>query len=136
MQGVVEGEEYAVKLYDNRQPEAIKAYFHEKKCLQALGACASIVDFKMAGRLQDTLYPCIVTSFAGSPVSRLSRHQRRAANQASDGLHVVGAAHGDIRLPNLLFKQDGSCHSADLAHCVMEPSQEEKQQDKSQLSTL
>ena len=136
MQGVAEDEKYAVKLYDNRYPEAINAYFHEKRCLQALGGCASIVHFKMAGRLQDTLYPCIVTTFAGSPVSQLSRHQRRAASKALDRLHAIGASHGDIRLPNILFKQDGSCLLADLAHCVMEASQEEKQQDKSHLSTL
>lgn len=136
LQGVVKNEEYAVKLYDNRYPKAIHAYFHEKECLQALGSCTSIVRFQMAGRLQDTLYPCIVTNFAGSPVSQLSRQQRRAASQALDGLHAAGVAHGDIRLPNLLFKHDGSCQLADLAHCVMHPSQQEKQQDKLKLSSL
>lgn len=56
MQGSTIDKKYAVKLYDNRQPEAIQAYFNEKRCLQALTHCQSIVQFEMAGRLQDSLY--------------------------------------------------------------------------------
>ncbi len=64
LQGQVNNERYAVKLYDNRQPEAKYAYFNEKACLQALGSCSSVIKLKMAGHLQDSLHPCIVTMYA------------------------------------------------------------------------
>ncbi|DBB04383.1 hypothetical protein WJX77_002044 [Trebouxia sp. C0004] len=57
MLGEVNNERYAVKLYENRQPEAVYAYFNEKACLQALGSCSSDIKLKMAGCLQDSLYP-------------------------------------------------------------------------------
>ena len=136
VQGGVAGEKCAVKLYDTRRPGGLIAYFHEKRCLQALQTRASIVCFKTAGRLQNTLYPCVVTSFAGQPVSKLSYAQRRAAIEALGSLHAIGVCHGDIRLPNILFKQDGSCLFADLAHCVMESSKDEQQREKLQLSNL
>lgn len=119
MQGVVAGKNCAVKLYDSQRPGILGVYFHEKHCLQALETRALVVRFKMAGRMQDTSYPCIVTAFAGKPVDKLSRAQRRTANQALASLHAIGACHGDVRLPNFLFKQDGSCLLADLVHCVM-----------------
>ena len=136
MQGAVAGKKCAVKLYDTQRSGGLSVFFHEKHCLQALENRACIVHFKMAGRLQDALYPCIVTEFAGKPVSKLSRAQRRAANEALTSLHAVGACHGDIRLPNFLFQEDGSCLLADLAHCVMKSSQDQQQHEKLQLSRL
>lgn len=136
LQGAVAGKQCAVKLYDNQRPGGLSSYFHEKHCLQALGNQACIVHFEMAGRLQDTSYPCIVTEFAGKPVSKLSRAQQRTANEALSSLHAVGACHGDIRLPNFLFKQDGSCLLADLAHCVMNSSQDQQHDEKLQLLQL
>ena len=136
LQGAVAGKKCAVKLYDNQRPTGLSIYFHEKHCLQALGNRACVVHFEMAGRLQDTSYLCIVTEFAGKPVSKLSRAQRRTANEALTSLHAVGVCHGDIRLPNFLFKQDGSCLLADLAHCVMKSSQEQQDDEKLQLSQL
>lgn len=96
VQGWVAGKACAVKLYDSRQPGALQAYFQEKWCLQALRSQASIVVFQMAGRLQNTLYPCIVTAFAGHPVTRLSSAQRTAAKKALGSLHDAAACHGDI----------------------------------------
>lgn len=136
MQGAVAGKECAVKLYDSQRPGGLSVYFHEKHCLQALENRAFVVRFKMAGRLQDTSYPCIVTAFAGKPVSKLSHAQRRTANEALTSLHAIGACHGDIRLPNFLFKQDDSCLLADLAHCVMDSSQDQWRREKLQLSKL
>ena len=136
MQGAVAGTECAVKLYDNQRPGGLSVYFHEKHCLQVLETQASVVRFKMAGRLQDTSYPCIVTAFAGKPVSKLSRAERHAANEALTSLHAIGACHGDIRLPNFLFKQDGSCLLADLAHCVLKSSQDQQECEQLQLSKL
>jgi len=137
LQGEVNKERYAVKLYDNRQPEAIYAYFNEKACLQALGSCSSVVKLKMAGRLQDSLYPCIVTMYAGEPVQHLSAVQYSLAKKALITLHQVGAAHGDIRLPNLLFDKDrGSCHVADLASCTLGASLGDKSSDLKQWQML
>lgn len=136
VQGYVAGKACAVKLYDSRRPGALQAYFQEKCCLQALRSQASIVVFQMAGRLQNTLYPCIVTAFAGHPVTRLSSAQRTAAKKALGSLHDAGACHGDVRLPNILFQQDGSCLLADLAHCVLSSSLSAQQQEKLQLSRL
>ena len=138
LQGAVAGKKCAVKLYDNQCPGGLSSYFHEKHCLQALGnqACINIVHFEMAGRLQDTSYPCIVTEFAGKPVSKLSRAQHCTANEALSSLHAVGACHGDIRLPIFFFKQDGSCLLADLAHCVMNSSQDQQHDEKLHLLQL
>ena len=63
----------------------------------------------VVGRLQDTLYPAIVTSFAGKPVSNLSRAQLRASKEALDGVHTVGVYHGNIRLSNILFALETTC---------------------------
>lgn len=127
---------YAVKLYDNRQPEAIHACFNEKRCLQALTHCQSIVQFEIAGRLQDSLYPCIVTRLAGSPAKQLSHKHSAAAKAALTNLHAAGAAHGDVRLPNLLFNSDASCCLADLANCTTNASKEAKDKDMQQLSRI
>ena len=96
------------------------SYFREKYCLQALGIQACIVHYEMAGCLQDTSYPGIVTDFAGKPVSKLSRAQQctYTANEALSSLHAVGACHRDIRLPR------------DLAHCVMNSSQDQQHDEK------
>ena len=93
LQAVVNNERYAVK---NRLPEAIYAYFNEKACLQALASCPAVIKLKMAGRLQDSLYPCIVTKSAGGPVQHLSAVQYSLAKTALITLHQAGAAHGDI----------------------------------------
>ena len=61
--------------------------------------CSSIVQLEMAGCLQDTSYPCIVTKLAGRPVTGLSNVQCVAAKKALKALHAVGAAHGDISSP-------------------------------------
>lgn len=135
LQRRVNNERYAVKLYDNRQPEAIHAYFNEKACLQALSSCSLAVKLKMAGCLQDSLYPCIVTMYAGEPVHYLSAAQYSLAKEALKTFHQAGAAHGDIRLPNLLF-DNGSCHVADLASCTLSASSEDKSSDRKQLSML
>lgn len=135
LQGKVNNERYAGKLYDNRQPEAIHAYFNEKACLQALSSCSSVVKLKMAGRLQDSLYPCIVTMYAGKPVHHLSAAQYSLAKEALMTFHQAGAAHGDIRLPNLLY-DNGSCHVADLASCTLSASLEDKSSDRKQLLML
>ena len=59
MQGLVAGKECTVKLYDSRRPGGLSVYFHEKShCLQAQAFVVCFI--KMAGRLQDTSYPCIV----------------------------------------------------------------------------
>ncbi|KAA6418757.1 MAG: hypothetical protein FRX49_11245 [Trebouxia sp. A1-2] len=105
-QGAVAGETCAVKLYDSRRNESVSAYFHEKCCLQALQTRASVVRFMVAGRLQDTVYPVTVTSFAGKPVSNLSRAQFRAAKEALDSVHAIGVCHGDIRRSNIIFALD------------------------------
>lgn len=136
MQGDVAGTRCAVKLYDSERPGSLKAYFQEKRCLQALDMRASVVHLNKAGRLQDTLYPCIATDFAGKPVKKLSRAQRSAASKALNGLHALGACHGDIRLSNILFNDDGSCLLADLAHCVMDSTKHQQQLEKLQLSKL
>ena len=136
MQGSTIDKKYAVKLYDNRQPEAIQAYFNEKRCLQALTHCQSIVQVEMAGRLQDSLYPCIVTRLVGRPAKQLSHKQRAAAKAALKTLHAAGAAHGDVRLPNLLFNSDASCCLADLANCTTNASKEAKDKDMQQLSRI
>lgn len=136
LQGHVAGKVCAVKLYDSRRPGALQAYFHEKLCLQALRSRATVVLFQKAGRLQNTLYPCIVTRFAGEPVPSLSCAQRTAAKKALGSLHAAGVCHGDLRLPNILFQQDGSCLLADLAHCVMNSSESARQQEQLQLSYL
>ena len=136
VQGHVAGKACAVKLYDSRQPGALQAYFQEKWCLQTLRSQASIVSLQMAGRLQHTLYPCIVTVFAGNPITRLSRAQRIAAKKALSSLHDAGACHGDIWLPNILFQPDRSCLLADLAHCVMNSSLSARQQEQLQLARL
>lgn len=136
MQGGVAGKRCAVKLYDSQRPGSLKAYFQEKRCLQALDMRASVVHLRMAGRLQDTLYPCIATCFAGKPVRKLSRAQRSAASKALNSLHAVGACHGDIRLSNILFDEDGSCLLADLAHCIMDATKDQQQLEKLQLSNL
>lgn len=125
-----------MKLYDSQRSGSLKAYFQEKRCLQALDTRASVVHFNMAGRLQDTLYPCIATYFAGKPVRKLSCAQRSAARKALNSLHAVGACHGDIRLSNILFDEDGSCLLADLAHCVMDSTKYQQQLDRLQLSKL
>ncbi|KAL0043295.1 hypothetical protein WJX79_000713 [Trebouxia sp. C0005] len=104
--GAVAGETCAVKLYDSRRNESVSAYFHEKCCLQALQTRASVVRFMVAGRLQDTVYPVTVTSFAGKPVSNLSRAQFRAAKEALDSVHAIGVCHGDIRRSNIIFALD------------------------------
>lgn len=116
--------------------DALEASSHEKHCLQALETRALVVRFKMAGHVQDISYPCIVTAFAGKPVSKLSHAQRRTANEGLTSLHATGACHGDIRLPYFLFKQDGSCLLADLAHCVMDSTKDQQQREKLQLSRL
>lgn len=95
-----------MKLYDSRRNESVSAYFHEKCCLQALQTRASVVRFMVAGRLQDTVYPVTVTSFAGKPVSNLSRAQFRAAKEALDSVHAIGVCHGDIRRSNIIFALD------------------------------
>ena len=137
LQGQVNNERYAVKLYDKRQPEAIYAYFNEKACLQALGSCSSVVKLKMAGRLQDSLCPCIVTMYAGEPVQRLSAVQRSQANEAIVTLHQAGAAHGDIHLSDLLFDEDSrSCHVADLASCTLNATLQDKSSDLQQWKML
>ena len=136
MQGCVAGKRCAVKLYDSQRPGSVKAYFQEKHSLQALDTRASVVRFNMAGRLQDTLYPCIATYFAEKPVMKLSRAQRSAASKALNSLHSIGACHGDIRLSNIMFDEHGSCSLADLAHCVMEPTKDQQQLEKLQLSKL
>lgn len=136
MQGAVAGETCAVKLYDTRRNGSISAYFHEKCCLQALQTRASVVRFMVAGRLQDTLYPVIVTSFAGKPVSKLSGAQFRAAKKALDSVHAVGVCHGDIRLSNILFALDRSCLLAHFAHCVQGASQEQMKREHLELLNL
>ena len=136
MQGSTADKKYAVKLYDNWQLEAIHAYFNEKRCLQALTHCQSIVPFEMAGRLQDSLYPCIVTRFAGSPAKQLSHKQRAGAKAVLKNLHAAGAAHGDVHCPNLLFNSDASCCLADLANCTMNASKEDKDKYMQQLSRI
>ena len=94
MQGSTADKKYAVKLYDNWQLEAIHAYFNEKRCLQALTHCQSIVPFEMAGRLQDSLYPCIVTRLAGSPAKQLSHKQRAAAKAPLKTFTLLGLLMG------------------------------------------
>ncbi len=137
LQGQVNNERFAVKLYDNRQAEAINSYFNEKACLQALGSCSSVVKLKMAGRLQDSLYPCIVTMYAGEPVQRLTAVHRSQAKKAIVTLHQAGAAHGDIHLSDLLFDKDsGSCHVADLASCTLNASLQDKSCDLQQWKML
>lgn len=136
MQGSTVDKKYDVKLFDNRQPEAIHAYFNEKRCLQALTHCQSIVQFEMASRLQDSLHPCIVTRLAGSPAKQLSHKQRTAAKAALTNFHAAGAAHGDVRLSNLLFNNDASCCLADLANCTTNASKEAKGKDMQQLSRI
>lgn len=136
MQGAVSGETCAVKLYDTRRNGSVSAYFHEKCCLQALQTRASVVCFMVAGRLQDTLYPGIGTSFAGKPVSNLSGAQYRAAKKALDSVHAVGVCHEDIRLSNILFALDGSCLLADFARCVQGASQDEMKREHLEMSKL
>ena len=137
LQGEVNNKRYAVKWCDIWQPEAIYAYFNEKACLQALNSCPSIVKLRMAGCLQDSLYPCIVTDYAGAPVQRLSAVQHSLAKKALNTLHQVGAAHGDIRLQNLLFDKDrGSCHTAELASCSLSALLEDKLSDLKQCHML
>jgi len=136
MQGKADGQEYAVKLYDNRTPQAVAAYFHEKACLLGLKSCSSVVRVQMAGRLQDSLYPCIVTTLAGSPSKQLCGSKRAAASRALRALHTAGAAHGDVRLPNLLFSMHGVCQLADLADCVLNASSQAKKRDIQQLNRL
>ena len=90
----------------------------------------------MAGRLQDSLYPCIVTRLAGSPAKQLSHKQRAAAKAALKNLHAAGAAHGDVRLPNLLLNCDASCCLAKLAKCTMNAYTEAKDKDMQELSRI
>ena len=128
--------QFAVKLYDNRLPKAVRNYLQEKKCLLALRQCPGVVHLEAAGRLQDSLYPCICTVFAGSPSKHLSRQQRVTAKQAIEHMHAAGAAHGDIWHSNFIFDHDGSCRLADLAACTLQASQEKMIQDLQQLKHL
>lgn len=136
MQGIVNRKEYAVKLYDNRKPQSVPTYYHEKSCLQKLRDCPSVVKLHVVGRLQETAYPCIVTVFAGSPRVKLSREQRAAAKEAIVTLHAAGAAHGDIRLQNILFSKDGRCRLADFGDCILQASEEAKDMDLQHLKKL
>ena len=90
----------------------------------------------MAGRLQDTSYPCIVTAFAGKPVSKLSRAQRRTASEALNSLVYMLLGLVMETSACQIFKQDGSCLLADLAHCVMDSSQDQQQRETLQLAKL
>lgn len=138
MQGRCGDKQRAVKLYDNRRPEALHAYFHEKECLQKLADCTAVVQFEMAGCLQDTLYPCNVTQLFGRPANckQLGEHQRIATQRALKCLHSCGACHGDIRIANLLFDSNGSCRLADMASCVVKASKEMQSRDIEQLRSL
>ena len=138
MQGRCNDKTYAVKLYDTRKPEALHAYFHEKKCLQKLNNCPATVQFEMAGYLQDTLYPCLVTTYFGSPAkgNQLAKDQRVAAEQALKCLHNTGACHGDISMTNLLFDRSGACCLAGLAKCVLKASKEMQSKDNARLRSL
>ena len=135
-QGEVDERQYAVKLIDNRLPKGVKAFHHEKRCLLALANCDGVVRFHAAGRLQDTLYPCISTEHAGRPSLHLSSSQRAEAKRAIKSLHAAGAAHGDIRLGNLIFDRDGSCRLADLATCSLQATEDEQKQDLLALKRL
>ncbi|KAK9863628.1 hypothetical protein WJX84_001965 [Apatococcus fuscideae] len=95
-EGEANTKQFAIKLYNNRLSRAVPTYYREKHSLEALQGCPGVVDLHMAGRLQETLYPCIATVFAGESVKHLSRPQYAAARKALSHLHAARAAHGDI----------------------------------------
>ena len=102
-----------------------------------LASLGAVINLKMAGRLQDSLYPCTVTKYAGEPVQHLSAVQYSLAKTALITLHQAGAAHGDIRRPKLLFDKDRrSCCIPDLASCTLSALSEQKSADSRQCQML
>lgn len=134
MQGLVDGQVAALKLFHSRKQGAEEAYEHELKMYKDL----AILQGKTIPRLlcsgflmfTDTLF--LALSFEGDGLDEaysgleVPDEVEAGMVKALSELHQVGALHGDVRLANFASSDDGrTIRLIDLGRSALKPDSAE-----------
>jgi serine/threonine protein kinase len=135
MQGLVDGQVAALKLFHGRKEGAEEAYQHELEMYEAL----AILQGKTIPRLlccgillfTDTLFLALSLEGSGLDESysglEVPDEVEAGMVMALGELHQVGALHGDVRLANFTSSDDGrTVRLIDLGRSVLMPAKPDR----------